>query len=274
VAPDPSEPTSGESASSKPAVSEPLSGGAAPSIPIVLVHGAGAIGQVWQHQLLAFPRAVAPNLPGHPTGAALSTVPDLARWLLAFLDEYPESRGAGGPAADPAGVARGWVLGGYSMGGAVAIEAALAAPDRFRGLILIATGARLRVRLEFFDLLAADHEAAVEELLRWWFTPEAPPRVVDRARSALRAVSPAVIHDDFWASHHFDAMDRVRGIALPTLILCGEGDRMTPVKYSEYLHAQIAASQLVVLPGAGHMVVLEQPRAVNEAIAAFLRGLA
>jgi pimeloyl-ACP methyl ester carboxylesterase len=241
---------------------------------MVLVHGAGAVGQVWQHQLLAFPLAVAPDLPGHPTGAALSTVSDLARWLLAFLDDHPESRRAGGPGAGPAGVGHGWVLGGYSMGGAVAIEAVLAAPERFRGLVLIATGARLRVRQEFFDLLAADHEAAVEELLRWWFTPGAPPRVVDRARSALRAVSPAVIHDDFWASHHFDAMDRVRRVALPTLIICGEEDRMTPVRYSEYLHGQIAGSQLVVLPRAGHMVVLEQPRAVNEAIAAFLGGLA
>jgi pimeloyl-ACP methyl ester carboxylesterase len=236
-----------------------------PPIPLVLIHGAGAVGQIWQHQLLAFPRAVAPDLPGHPGGAALSTVPDLARWLLAFLDEQPQGGGPGIPA--------GWVLGGYSMGGAVALEAALEAAPRFRGLILIGTGARLRVRQEFFDLLAADYEAAVEELLRWWFTPEASPRVVDRARTALRAVSPAVVHDDFWAAHRFDAMDRVGRIALPTLIICGEEDRMAPVKYSEYLHAQIAGSQLVVIPRAGHLVVLEQPHAVNGAIAAFLHTL-
>jgi len=251
----------------EPASSEPIPSDPASVIPIVLIHGAGAVGQIWQHQLLAFPRAVAPDLPGHPAGAALSTVPDLARWLLAFLDEDARRRPAPGGAS-------GWVVGGYSLGGAVAMEAALTAPERFRGLILIGTGARLRVRQEFFDLLAADSEAAVEELLRWWFAPGAAPRVVERTRTALRAVSPAVIHDDFWAAHRYDAMDRVGGIALPTLIICGEEDRMAPVKYSEYLHGRIGASQLVVVPGAGHMVVVEQPRAVNEAIAAFLRRLA
>lgn len=229
-----------------------------PPIPLVLIHGAGAVGQIWQNQLLAFPRAIAPDLPGHPSGAGFSTVPDMAAWLLEYLAERRIS---------------GCVLGGYSVGGAVVLEAALTAPERFRGIVLIATGARLRVRQEFFDLLAGDYEAAVEELLRWWFTPAAAPRVIERARSALRMISPAVVHDDFWAAHWFDAMDRVGAITLPALILCGEEDRLTPVKHSEYLHRQIAGSHLVIIPNAGHLVVLEQPRAINEAIAAFLRGL-
>jgi pimeloyl-ACP methyl ester carboxylesterase len=66
-------------------------------------------------------------------------------------------------------------------------------------------------------------------------------------------------------------MDHVHEIALPTLILCGEEDRMTPLKYSEYLRDRIPGARLVVIPRAGHMVMLEQPRAVNEAIAEFLR---
>jgi len=237
----------------EPAAPEP-----APPIPLVLIHGAGAVGQIWQNQLLAFPRAVAPDLPGHPTGAGLSTVPDMAGWMGEFIARHGLDR---------------CVLGGYSVGGAVAIEAALAAPDRYRGLILVATGARLRVRQEFFDQLSSDYDAAVEELLRWWFSPDASPRVVERARAALRMVSPAVVHDDFWAAHQFDAMGRVGGIRIPTLIICGEEDRLTPVKYSEYLHEQIPGSHLVVIPHAAHLVVLEAPRATNEAIAAFLRTL-
>ena len=229
-----------------------------PPIPLVLIHGAGAVGQIWQNQLLAFPRAVAPDLPGHPAGTGFSTVPDMAAWVLGFIQQEGLERS---------------VLGGYSVGGAVALEAALSAPDRFRGLLLIATGARLRVRREFFDFLAGDYDAAVEELLRWWFSPGASPRAVERARMALRVVSPAVVHDDFWAADQFDALDRLGGMTLPTLVLCGEEDRLTPVKYSEYLHEQIAGSQLIVIPDAGHMVVLEQPRATNEAIASFLHTL-
>ncbi len=227
-------------------------------IPLVLIHGAGAVGQIWQNQLLAFRRAVAPDLPGHPEGPSLSTVSDMAAWALRYLETERIER---------------CVLGGYSVGGAVVLEAALTASHRLRGLVLVATGARLRVRPEFFELLAGDYDTAIEELLRWWFSPQAPARVVDRARQALRLVSPTVVHDDLWASDHFDAMDRVGTIRLPTLIICGEDDRLAPVKYGEYLHRQITGSALVVIPNAGHMVVLEQPRAINDAIAAFLRAL-
>lgn len=247
------EPADPEQPTVEPTIAQP-----APPIPLVLIHGAGAVGQIWQNQLLAFPRAIAPNLPGHPTGAGLSTVPDMARWVAEFVSSHDLDR---------------CVLGGYSIGGAVAIEAALAAPQRYRGLVLIATGARLRVRQEFFDRLAGDYDAAVEELLRWWFSPQASPRVVERARAALWMISPAVVHDDFWAAHQFDAMDRVGGIRTPTLIICGGEDRLTPVRYSEFLQQQIAGSQLVVIPDAGHLVVLEAPRATNEAIAAFLHSL-
>lgn len=230
----------------------------APLVPIVLVHGGGGVGQLWQNQLLAFPRAVAPDLPGHPEGPGLSTVSDMAGWILRSIDE----RGIG-----PC------VLGGHSLGGGVALQAALDAPERLRGLILVGTGARLRVRPEFFEQLRGDYTEAIEELLRWWFSPQASARIVDRARQALRALSPAVVHDDFWAADRFDVIDRLSEIRLPTLIVCGVEDRMTPMKYAEYLRAHIAGARLAAIPGAGHMVMLEQPRACNEAIAEFLEGL-
>ena len=225
-------------------------------VPMVLVHGGGGVGGLWQNQLLAFPRALAPDLPGHPEGPGLSTIPDMAGWVRRFIDDR--------------GLAP-CVLGGHSMGSAVALQVALDSPEHLRGVILMGAGARLRVRQEFFDLIRTDYEAAVEELLRWWFAPEASPRVVERARRALRVVPPTVVHDDFWAANRFDVMDRVQEVSVPTLILCGEEDRMTPLKYSEYLREHIPGARLVVIPGAGHMVMLEQPRAVSEAIAEFLR---
>lgn len=226
---------------------------------LVFIHGAGGTGQLWQNQLLAFPRALAPDLPGHPEGTGLSTVSDMAGWILRFLEE----RGLG-----PC------VIGGHSLGGAVALQAALDVPDRLKGLILIATGSRLRVRPEFFDQIRQDFDAAIEELLKWWFAPGASKRVVDRGRRGLRALSPAVLHDDFWAAGRFDVTDRLREIRLPTLIICGTEDRMTPMKYAEFLHQNIRGSHLVAIPNAGHMVPLEQPKSCNEAIAKFLDGLA
>jgi len=225
---------------------------------MVLVHGAGGLGRLWQNQLLAFPGAVAPDLPGHPAGPGLSSVPDLAGWVLQFMAMT---------------VPAPCVLCGHSLGAAVALQAALDAPARLRGLILLGAGARLRVRPEFFELIRSSYPDAVEELLRWWFAPAAPPRIVRRARQALRAVAPAVVYDDFWAADHFDVMARLREILVPTLIICGEEDRMTPVKYARYLQEQIAGSRLVIVPGAGHMVMLERPRETNAAIAEFLGTL-
>ena len=62
-------------------------------------------------------------------------------------------------------------------------------------------------------------------------------------------------------------------IDLPTLIVCGEEDEMTPVKYSEFLHLHIRSSKLEVLPGAGHMVMMETPEAFNRKVRDFILGV-
>ena len=62
-------------------------------------------------------------------------------------------------------------------------------------------------------------------------------------------------------------LDKIR---LPALILCGREDRLTPVKYSDYLNKKIAGSKMEIIEGAGHMVMLEAPGALSQAILKFL----
>jgi pimeloyl-ACP methyl ester carboxylesterase len=69
-----------------------------------------------------------------------------------------------------------------------------------------------------------------------------------------------------------DIMDRAEAIPGPALIVCGEDDWLTPVKHSRFLHQRIPGSELRVIEDAGHMVMWEQPREVNEHIREFLRG--
>jgi pimeloyl-ACP methyl ester carboxylesterase len=80
---------------------------------------------------------------------------------------------------------------------------------------------------------------------------------------------PSVLHGDFLACNEFDAMSRLGEISKPTLILCGADDILTPVKYSEYLHNQIVNSRLVIVPDAGHMVMLEAPQTIADEIGSF-----
>jgi pimeloyl-ACP methyl ester carboxylesterase len=68
-------------------------------------------------------------------------------------------------------------------------------------------------------------------------------------------------------------MPRLSEIHLPTLIICGDEDRLTPVKYSQYLHSQIAGSTLRIIPDAGHYVFREQPEAVNSAIEKWMQQI-
>jgi len=68
-------------------------------------------------------------------------------------------------------------------------------------------------------------------------------------------------------------MGEIEKIHLPALIVCGRQDRLTPVKYSEFLNKKIVGSKMEIIEGAGHMLMLEAPHGLSEVILNFLRSL-
>jgi pimeloyl-ACP methyl ester carboxylesterase len=84
---------------------------------------------------------------------------------------------------------------------------------------------------------------------------------------------PEVLYGDFVACDRFDLMNEIEKIVLPTLILYGDDDQLTPVKYSQLLHSRIKGSKMEVLPDAGHMVMMEAPELFNKKIGEFIREL-
>jgi pimeloyl-ACP methyl ester carboxylesterase len=82
-----------------------------------------------------------------------------------------------------------------------------------------------------------------------------------------------VAYADFVACNNFDVRDRVSLIQAPSLIIVGDEDRLTPVKWSQFLKDKIPGSSLQVVARAGHMVMLEQPEEVNRSILTFLADL-
>ena len=86
-------------------------------------------------------------------------------------------------------------------------------------------------------------------------------------------IRPSVLHGDLLACTAFDVTDRLSEIHHPTLIICGAGDKMTPVRYSQQLADNIHDSTLKIVPSAGHMVMLEQPSLVADYLVEFLDGL-
>jgi pimeloyl-ACP methyl ester carboxylesterase len=83
-------------------------------------------------------------------------------------------------------------------------------------------------------------------------------------------MSPRVLYADFKACDAFDVRDQVGEIEQPTLVICGENDQMTPVRFSQFLAENLINSRLEVVPKAGHMVMLEQPETVANLIEGFL----
>lgn len=229
--------------------------------PLVLIHGAGGNLMHWPGELRRLPgRTVyALDLPGHGRsgGAGRTEIGAYAEAVRGWAEAL------GLPAL---------VLAGHSMGGAVAQEFALRYPGRLAGLVLVGAGARLRVAPQILTGIVSDFPGTTALLAGWTHGEHVDPNLLRLYTRRLREVSPPVIHGDFVACDAFDRRADVGSIALPTLILCGEADRMTPPKFSQYLHEQITGSQLVVLPEAGHMVMLEQPAAVAGAVARFLGG--
>ncbi len=231
--------------------------------PIVFVHGAAGSHLVWGAQVRALgerTRAIALDLPGHgrslPPGRDSITAYRDA--LLGLLDALGLDRA---------------VIVGHSMGGGIAQTLALSHPDRVAGLGLVGTGARLRVLPAILDGVLNDFDHTARLVVENSYGPGLDAALRERALAEFRACPASVTHDDFAACNAFDLLPRVAEIRAPAAVICGRADRMTPVKYSEYLAANIPHARLTLVEGAGHSVMIEKPAEVNRALVEFMRTL-
>lgn len=240
--------------------------GKAASRPVVFVHGAGGNHLIWGNQLAhlaAVARPIALDLPGHGNspGPGYQSIADYAQVVAAFLKALRDKA----PALP--------ILAGHSMGGAIAQTVALTCPRLLAGLVLVGTGARLRVAPAILEGLQSDFQAAVRLIGEWAFAPQAPARAVRLSQQAMARTGPTTLYGDFLACDRFDIMNHLGEIHLPTLILCGSQDKLTPPKYSTYLGEHIAGARVQIIPEAGHMVMLERPTEVSQAISDLLATL-
>jgi pimeloyl-ACP methyl ester carboxylesterase len=230
---------------------------------LVFIHGAGGNWTSWYLQRDYFSRdfnCFIMELPGH--GAAQSQgaqeVKSYALWIMGALEELEVS--------NP-------VVIGHSMGGAVAMDLALRFPPFPKALILVGTGAKLRILPRILDEIKENFVHAVESVCQIIFAKDAPKEMLQVATAEMLKTSPDVLHGDFSACDRFDIMEEVGEIKTPTLIICGDQDALTPIKYSRYLAERISGSRLEVIEGAGHMVMLERPEQFNKKVETFVRSV-
>jgi len=227
---------------------------------LILVHGAGGTHQHWGAAIrnLQGANVYALDLPGHgrSSGTGRGAIADYATFVVAFMDALCLHRA---------------IIAGHSMGGATALTTALNYPQRVAGLVLVGTGARLRVLPQILEGTLTDFENTVELICRYAYAPQVPGEMIHRGQQQMRLVAPQTIHDDFVACNGFDIMARLEEIHCPALIVCGTEDALTPPKYAGFLAERIAGAQLVLVEGGGHMVMVEKAGEVAAAIASVLR---
>lgn len=158
---------------------------------------------------------------------------------------------------------------GHSLGGAVVLNVALQKPKNLAAMCLIGTGAKLRVHPQILGLIQSDFEKAVDLILSWAFKENPDMKIYQKAREQMVRNSQATLWRDLSTCDAFNVMDRLSEIKVPALVVCGREDKLTPVKYSEYLKNNIANAELHVIEDAGHMVMLEQPEELSQMLRDF-----
>ena len=223
---------------------------------LVFIHGAGNSSLSFYYQLRHFRNSKAIDLPGHPDGIPCNSIEGYLEWVRGFVKarRYKDV-----------------VICGHSMGGAIAQLYALKYPDELKGLILMGTGARLKVDQEHFEKAQdiSDPVSMWVDSQKGYFKgvePDLYQLLVQRAAQ----IGPDVGLNDLLCCDRFDVMSEVSKINLPTEIIAGSIDELTPVKFADYLAANISNSQEHVIEGGDHFLQLQMHQQVNGIIDQFL----
>jgi 3-oxoadipate enol-lactonase len=242
--------------------------GAGNETPVVFLHGVGSDKSVWAPQLGHFGqkrRALAFDYPGYGESGFVedATRDDFADAILAAMDTL--------------GLEQAHIC-GLSLGGVVAIAMHAAAPRRCASLIIADSFAIHPEGQAIHDRsVAASRSMSMRELADARAGVLLGSAASDELRAevieTMAAIDPAAYRLGAQAVWLADQRDRAAAIDVPTLILVGEEDGITPPALSEELAGMIGGSRLVPIVRAGHLANAEQPSAFNSAIESFLAQL-
>jgi 3-oxoadipate enol-lactonase len=243
-------------------------------LPVVFIHGFPFSHEMWKPQLEALPksiRAIAYDVRGHgqaDVGDGQYTIELFVDDLIAVLDHLKIERA---------------VLCGLSMGGYVALRAAERNPGRVRGIVLADTRseadgneAKVKRTATLKGVKADGVQTFAGNFIKAVFAPEtfqSNPQSIEFIKQLIVANSPIGICGTAIAlAARTDTTGALSSISVPTLILVGEQDALTPPAASQAVHEKISGSKLAILKRAAHMSNIENDVEFNTNLIKFLES--
>jgi len=230
--------------------------------PIILLHGFGLNYHIWDPIVEAFQekaRFITPDLRGHGQSEVTEgtySMDSLAADLAAFMDALGIQRAS---------------VGGHSLGGYVALAFAAAYPERLSGLALITTNARpdspekRQSRYELAQAVRLQGAAALATSMGPRLSKH--KTLIDALSLMISLTHPqGVIGAALGMAERPDRMDTLQTLTCPILVVAGEEDMITPLPASQEMAEANPQAKLLLLPGAGHMPMLEAPLSLGEAL--------
>lgn len=225
---------------------------------LIFIHGSGGNSNTWINQLklkINY-KLIALDLPSHSKSdsyknLSLELYTDVLKEFINALE------------------LKDVILCGHSLGGAVIQDYYFKFPNEVSGLILVGSGGRLRVSPIILKSLKEDYQSYIENL-SGAFSRKTSQEIINEAMKESSKVDAEVTYSDFFICDNFDTLDKTSLIHIPCLIICGEDDILTPVKYSQFFHDKLKTSHLTIIKEAGHMVMVEKPNEVNNSIKQFI----
>ena len=242
-----------------------------PQLPsIVFIHGGEQDHSTWALQCRYFAyhgrNVLVPDLPGHgrTAGPPLGTIADLAGWIGELLLA--------------AGI-ESTALAGHSMGSLIALEFAARHPQRVTRLALLGASAPMPVAPPLLDAAKTNSHSALDMINVWSHGNRAQiggntaPGIwmLGMNMRLMERQAPNVLYADFNACNSYaPAAAAIGKVKCPVLMVAGSRDQMTPLRATQALQELLPHAQTIVLEGAGHALMAEQPDAVLDALIAFL----
>ncbi len=227
--------------------------------PLVLLPGMMCDARLFSPQISAFSKYI--SIITMPLQGQ-STMADLARTVLDSAPPY-------------------FALAGLSMGGIVAMEIMRQSPHRVTRLALLDTNPladpedKGPVReTQVKRVLQGELYAVMRDELKPNYLAKSPnrQRILNLCMEMAETLGPEVFaNQSFAIQHRPDQCETLRSVTIPSLILCGKEDSLCPVSRHELMHDLIPGSRLAVIPNAGHLPTLEQPKHTNRILEQWLR---